>query len=139
MSLPLDAWLEAAATALDRRLRAKGSDRAARRAGRALLASAFDARERGAVTLDLVRAVDRAAHPPTIAIPAPPRIGMRWMRVRPDPAWLERLGAVDALAARIEGRIEPLIESLRAPQVKEALWPVVERADDPPNFTFTEG
>lgn len=140
MTLPLDEWLQAAAVDLDTRMRAEQTPRAARRAGRRLLRRAFDARERGAVSLDLVRAVDAAAHPLRIGIPAPPRIGIPPLPTRPDPAWLDHLGAVERLAEGIAARTDRLLEALRSEQVRQALWPVVERGDDDkPEMAFTEG
>lgn len=140
MALPLDAWLQAAAVALDARLRAGEGGRADRREGRRLLRRAFDARERDDVSLALVVEVDRAAHPLVARIPAGPRIGVRLLRTRPDPAWVERLLAVDDMAAAVAGRTERMLEGLRSEEVRRALWPVVLRSDhDQPEMPLTRG
>lgn len=140
MSLPLDDWLEAAATALGERLRTGRGDRDTRRAQRRLLRQAFDAAERGAVTVALIRAVDRAGCPLVARIPAPPRIGIAPLPTRPDPTWLDHLGAAERLAEAITGRTERLLAGLRSDQVRQSLWPMVERGDDDaPEMAFTEG
>ncbi len=139
-SLPLDDWLNAAARDLDARLRGGAGDRQTRRTGRRLLRRAFDAREREAVTAELVRSVDRAAHPLTARIPAPPRIGIPPLPTRPSRAWLDRLCAVERTAEAIAGRTERMLDGLRSEEVRRALWPVVARgADDQPEMAFTEG
>lgn len=140
MTLPLDDWLDDAASALGRRLRAGAVPRGQRPAVRGLLQQAFDARERGAVTVELLRAVDAAASPLRIGIPRRPRIGIPPLRTRPDPAWLDHLGAVEVLAERVAAHTDRLIASLRSEQVRAALWPVVDRNDDDrPEMALTEG
>lgn len=101
---------------------------------------AFDALEREVITLELLRAVDRAAHPPRVGIPAPPRIGIPPLPTRPSPAWLARLGAAEATATAIIDRTERMLDSLRSDEVRRALWPVVSRGDDDaPEMALTEG
>lgn len=91
------------------------------------------------IDLALLRAVDAAAHPLAPAIPRPPRIGVPPLTTNPDPAWIDRLLAVETLADLIAGRTERLLAGLRDPEVRRALGRVVTGPGGEVDLTLTEG
>jgi hypothetical protein len=91
------------------------------------------------IDLALLRAVDAAAHPLAPAIPRPPRIGVPPLATNPDPAWIDRLLAVETLADLIAGRTERLLAGLRDPEVRRALGRVVTGPGGEVDLTLTEG
>jgi len=132
-------WLETSAEALGERIRSPGLDRAARRAGRALLRQAWAALESGQVEIELVRAVDAAACPLRAQIPRPPVIGVEMLTPGPDPDWLADLLAIEDLGAEIAGRTEKVLAMLRSPEARRLLGQTRERPDDGLDFTLTQG
>ncbi|MEZ4437383.1 MAG: hypothetical protein R3F65_33740, partial [bacterium] len=91
------------------------------------------------VDLSLLRAVDAAASPIVPVIPRPPRIGVPPLVTHPDPDWLAGFFAVEALADRIAGRTERILEGLRDPEVRRALGRVVTGPGGETDLTLTRG
>lgn len=91
------------------------------------------------VDLSLLRAVDAAASPIVPVIPRPPRIGVPPLVTNPDPDWLAGFFAVEALADRIAGRTERILEGLRDPEVRRALGRVVTGPGGETDLTLTRG
>lgn len=136
------AWIEADARALERRLRRGEVPRAERSAARALLAEAFDALAAGEAGAELVATLDAAAHPASVPAAAA-WVGRRSLgRVAPmgvtDLVWVERLMARAEWAARIERRVARFLEVTGGAALGAGARTVVGAAPDL-DFDLTRG
>lgn len=129
----VEAMRDAAAT-LAERLRGGALPRASRSAARRVLVRAFDACENGRADVALLREVDALAHPWTPRIPAPPRIGIRFMRGAVDPALVDRICARERRAERISARIDRFVEATGGTPLRLFVRVPVDGAERPGCF-----